>query len=186
MSRSLEDFDRLFRDYYRPVFIFFRNRGFSPEEAEELAQETFLQGHKTWKTFRGDSSPKTWLFAIARNLWRNAYRDRSRLKRTGEEASYEVLKEEEHPALPSSEVTGHPSPLDVVVAEERDRLVRTAVGELSETLRQALLLQLDQELKYREIAEVLQQPVDRIKSWLYQARQKIKVRLEGQFGKDGY
>jgi RNA polymerase sigma-70 factor (ECF subfamily) len=187
MSRSLEEFDRLFRDYYRPIFHFFRNRGFSPQEAEELAQETFLQAHKSWQSFRGESSSKTWLFGIAKNIWCNDLRAQGRLKRaSAEEVPLEVLEDEGSLKVPTTETEGLPSPLDDALAAERERSVRTAVGELPETQRQALTLQLDQELKYREIAELLHEPMDRVKSWLYQGRQKIKSILERQFGPDGY
>lgn len=187
MSRSLEEFDRLFRDYYRPIFTFFRNRGFSREEAEEFAQESFLQAYKSWNRFRGDSTAKTWLFGIAKNIWFNAQRDQARLKRVSiEEVPLEVLEDEGNRKVPSTETEGLPSPLDDSLAAERERSVRAAVGELPETQRQALTFQLDQELKYREMAELLQEPMERVKSWLYQGRQKIKSILERQFGPDGY
>jgi RNA polymerase sigma-70 factor (ECF subfamily) len=187
MSRSLEEFDRLFRDDYRPIFTFFRNSGYSPEEAEELAQETFLQAYKSWKHFRGDSTAKTWLFGIAKNIWCNDLRAQGRLKRTStDEVPLEVLEDEGSPKVPTTDTEGQPSPQDDALAAERARSVRAAVGELPEMQRRALFLQLDQGLKYREIAEVLHEPMERVKSWLYQARQKIKGILERQFGPDGY
>jgi len=187
MSRTLKEFEGLCREYYRPIFTFFRNRGLSREEAEEYAQDTFLQAHKSWTSFRGESSPKTWIFAIAKNIWRNALRDQERLKRASEaEVPFEVLQNEGSQEVPISEKTGEPSPLDDALDAERLRLVRAAMGELPEMQRAALILQIDQGLKYREIAELLQQPLESIKSWLYQARLKIKSNLERQFGRDGY
>ena len=187
MSCSLEEFDRLFRDDYRPIFTFFRNCGYSREEAEQFAQETFLQAYKSKQSFHGDSAAKTWLFGIAKNIWRNDLRAQGRLKRTStDEVPLEVLEDEANRKAPSTETERQPSPLDDALAAERERSVRAAVGELPEMQRKALFLQLDQGLKYREIAELLQEPMDRVKSWLYQGRQKIKSILERQFGQDGY
>lgn len=186
MPRSRDELSHLYRDLYSPVLTFFRNRGFSPEEAEELAQETFLQAHRSWSGYRGEAERRSWVFGIAKNLWRNERRDRGREKRSAQEVPFEELTEDKPTHLPTTEDTGQASPQQAAEAAEQLRAVRVGMGDLSQTQREALLLQADQGLKYREIAAVLKIPMGSVRSLLHQARQKLKGHLERQFGRNGY
>jgi len=186
MPRSRDELSRLYRDLYSPVLTFFRNRGFSPEEAEELAQETFLQAHRGWTGFRGEAERRSWVYGIAKNLWRNELRDRGREKRSAQEDSLEELTEEKRARLPTTEDAGQPSPHETAVANEQLRAVRAGMGDLSPVQREALLLQTDQGLKYHEIAAVLKIPMGSVRSLLHQARRKLKRYLKRRFGRNGY
>src|SRR5688572_26537026 len=68
---TIED---LYQRYRGPVLQYLFQLCGSPEQAEDLAHETFVKAFAGLLTFRGDSSAATWLFRIARNTYLNSLR----------------------------------------------------------------------------------------------------------------
>ena len=62
-----EVFRTLFETFYGPLYRFFTRRGFSPEESQDLIQETFLRVYKGIASFRQEAKWENWLFQIASN-----------------------------------------------------------------------------------------------------------------------
>jgi RNA polymerase sigma-70 factor (ECF subfamily) len=179
-----EDFPLIFSRFKQSIYNFFANRGFSKEESRDLAQETFLQTFRSLDRFRGESSFETWLFAIAKNVWRLEIRRRSRAKNSGQEISLDEFAE--HGQLPVPEgkdaAPGEPEePLDRFLGKERARLLRVAIADLPGQMRNCLLLRLVHGLKYEEIATVLHVSVGTVKSQLSDARVRLRERLAGLF-----
>lgn len=177
-DQSLMDVpEELFQQYYRPVVAFFMRRGFSIEESRDLAQETFLRVYKHMESFRGESSVETWLFQIAGNLYKNTLRSRQALKRDAQEVSLDE-------SVGGDVLDWEPrdgGQLDSLLTEERSRLLRTALQDLPPQMRQAVLLRVDRDLKYREIADVMHVSIETVKAHLYQARQQLRDRLADYF-----
>lgn len=169
------EFERLFERYARPVSYFFAHRGFSPEECRDLTQETFLGVYRGMDGFRHDASVETWLFTIAANVWRNEVRSRTAGKREGWEVPLERLAES--PGKLPGELCEADDPLAGLIEEERAGLLREALDELPAQMRRCLLLRLDQQLKYREIAQVLRISIETVKSQLFQARERLRHEL---------
>lgn len=177
-------FRRLFERLYRPVTHFFTHRGFSPEDCRDLTQETFFRVYRGMKTFRGEAGLKTWVFTIATNIYRNEIRDRHAEKRSADEVSLEEALEQGRPvfgASPVEPVDELQDPLDRVLTDERARLLREAVVDLPPRMRQCVLLWLDQGLRYREIAVLLQVTEDTVKAQLFQARRRLHGTLGEHF-----
>lgn len=179
-----EEFRRLFERCFRPVYYFFLRRGFPDEDCRDLTQETFLRVYRGIARFRGDASLQTWLFQIAANLWRNQVRDRKAGKRGAKEVSLDGAMEKGMP-LPDhlSLVPGRaPSgPLADALGHEEVRLMREALGKLPPQMRRCVLLRVDQNLKYREIASVMRISIDTVKSQISQARERLKRELGPRF-----
>jgi RNA polymerase sigma-70 factor (ECF subfamily) len=174
----------LFRRYFRPVFHFFLNRGIPREECLDLAQETFLRACRSLDGFRAEASLQTWLFRIATNLWRNEVRRRMAEKREGWEVSLEGVCAAGETIAADHCLTGwaEPSgPLDGMLESERRKLLRTALEELPPQMRRCVLLRIDQNLKYREIAGVMRISIDTVKSQISQAKDRLERKLEGYF-----
>jgi RNA polymerase sigma factor (sigma-70 family) len=169
-------FRRIFERSYRPVVGFFHKRGFSPEDCEELAQETFYRVYKSLAEFRGASRFDTWLFQIAANLYRNTLRDLSAQKREGKEVPLDAA-----PAAAAGEIqlppAEDPSPLAKLLEREREEKLREAIDGLPPQMRRCVELRVAGGLKYREIAEVLHISVDTVKAHLLQARQRLRAEL---------
>ena len=125
--------------------------------AEDAVQETFLRAYRNYRQFEGRSSEKTLLTAIAINVCRNMLRSPWRKRTVGEEAL--ALLKTEDPALP-------------------DPTASRAVMTLPRDLRAAVILFYVQEMKIREIAQVLEIPQATVSSRLNRARQKLRAELK--------
>jgi RNA polymerase sigma-70 factor (ECF subfamily) len=175
-QRLGETSEDLFQRYYRPVVAFFQNKGFSTEESRDLAQETFLRVYRYRERFRGESSPVTWLFQIATNLYKNQLRSQAAQKRDAEEVSLDSTDAKD----PESEDNA----LDMMLSGERSRLLREALKELPPQMQKAVMLRVTGDMKYREIAEEMKVSIETVKAHLYQARQHLRDRLSDYFTDD--
>ncbi len=148
-----EAFRQIFGRYYRVIFSVFAKRGIPSEESQDLAQETFLRIFRSISTYRRDlSSFETWLFQVAENVRRNALRSKSTQKR---DALMVPIAEEVGLNSPPLLSASEQDPLEDALAKERSRLLHEAVAELPAQMRRCVLLRIDQELEYREIADLL-------------------------------
>jgi RNA polymerase sigma-70 factor (ECF subfamily) len=169
--------EALFLRYYRPLVVFFSRRGFSAEEARDLTQETFLKVFKYGEQFRGESHAATWLFQIATNVSRNTLRHQGTAKRDAEEMSVSAPEGAEA----AESVPDTSDPLRDVLSEERVRLLREALRDLPPQMRRCVLLRVEHDLKYREIAELLRISIETVKAHLYQARHHLRGTLAPYF-----
>ena len=181
-------FRRLFERRYASVCRFFGNRGFSEEESQDLTQETFIRVYKGMPSFRRQAKIETWLYRIATNVWRNAVRDRSAIKRSAEEVPVDhVAQAAEQGYREGGEALVEArGPLEAVLVDERARRVRDALAGLSPPLQRCTLLRLDQDLTYREIAQVLQIPEGTVKSQLATARELLSEKLRDYCDQAGW
>lgn len=174
---------RIFEPFYPWVRRFFARLGYRPQDSEDLAQETFSRVFAQIGSFRQDGSFKSWLFAVAANLHRNESRHRHREKRDAPEVSLDATTEDGAPPHepPAPEV----APDRAAFEKERREGLARAVRELPPQMRQVLALRIDQDLKYREIAAVLQISVETVKAHLFQARQRLRTELGEDYGEWG-
>ncbi|MDG2380703.1 MAG: sigma-70 family RNA polymerase sigma factor [Pirellulaceae bacterium] len=138
------------------------------EEAEDVAQETFVQAFLKLNTFQRRASVYTWMYRIAFNLWI------SRLRRKRPELSVEQSRETAgaEPADDSEE------PLERLEREERARQIHLAISELSDEHRSILVLREMEGCCYETISEILDLPVGTVRSRLHRARIHLKQRLK--------
>ena len=129
------------------------------DEIEEVVQDAFVRAFGSLDGFRAQSSFRTWLFTIARNL----VRDRARTLR----ARRQVPIEEEHAVT-------EPDPLSGAVAAETEERIRRAVERLSPMQREVFTLRVVEGLSYREIAEVLQSSEGAARVHYHNAMRSIK------------
>ncbi len=166
------DFETLFHDFYRPVLAFFRRRGLPPQEAEELAQETFLRAYRGQGSFRGDADPASWVFVIAANVFRNELRRRRAVRRQRFEVPLERSGGEADGELhPAAADPGRQE--DALAARQELRAVAAGILSLPPRMRQIFELRMVQGRKYAEIAELMQVSIQTVKSQIHQARQRL-------------
>jgi RNA polymerase sigma-70 factor (ECF subfamily) len=138
------------------------------EEAEDVAQEAFVQAYVKLRSFERRSSVYTWMYRIAFNLW--ITRRRRRRPEISVEQSREVCGDE-----PTDATEG---PLQRLEREERARQIHQAIGELSEEHRTILVLREMEGCCYETISEILDLPVGTVRSRLHRARIHLKQRLK--------
>jgi RNA polymerase sigma-70 factor (ECF subfamily) len=178
-----ELFRELFDLHFQPVCNFFGRKGLSFEDALDLAQETFLLAYRGMESFRGESSAKTWLFTIARRVWIDFLRRRGADKRDGVHVPVEHAEDAAPQALVSRArpAEDEPEPLELMLRKERMEELRAALAELPPKMRQCVMLRLFQGLKYREIAVVMRISGQTVKTYLFQAKNRLTALLEPYF-----
>lgn len=154
----------LVRRYTPSVARFVASLG-ERQELEEVVQDTFVRAFASLEGFRGESSLRSWLFAIARNLVRD--RVRSRANR------YRVIPIEEDHA-----VTEHDA-LDAAVSDETERRLGQALELLSPMQREVFTLRVSEGLSYREIATVVGSTEGAARVHYHNAMRAIKEFIDG-------
>ena len=173
---SSESFEQRFRQTYDSVYYWFLRRGIDPETSRELAQDTFLAAYKSLESFRGESSFRTWVLRIARNIYRNYLRDRNTLKRGAPEVSLGSGSESEEDEPVEIEDPKAVDPEEHLLEGEERKELHSGLESLPHQIQQCLLLRLD-DLKYREIAAIQGISIGTVKSHLHQARQRLREHL---------
>lgn len=144
-------------------------------EAEDLAQNVFVQVYKSAARYEPSAKFSTWLFTITRNLCLNEIRRRAR--HPADSLDQPAAEMDDHP-LRQVEDKGVASPPEQLLRGELEEKVERALAELPENQRTALLLCRQEELSYEEIAEVLGCSLSATKSLIHRARETLKARLK--------
>ena len=145
------------------------------DDANDLAQETFVRVYQNRKKFDASKKFSTWLYAIASNLVRTRYRWRTRHPQLSLDAVNEATGNDFSETLPEQK----PSPSENAQAEERAVAVRRAVAQLPEQLRTPLILSEYEEKSHAEIGAILKCSAKAVEVRIYRARQQLRESLSG-------
>jgi len=139
----------------------------SSDDAKDVLQETFLRAYKSVGRFRGDSSFTTWLTRIAINICLNLRRDR----RNSERLEGEGLENTHARWSPAQAMMpGHPaSPEEALGVRELRERIMAVVAKLPPRERMAFVLKHFEQLKIREISELMHISEGTVKSFLHRA-----------------
>lgn len=163
-----EAFDVLFDRHYAIVHNFAYQMLRQAQRAQDVLQETFLTVIREAARYEGRGHFRTWLLRICRNRCLHQLEAERARRQVSAEAGFELLE------VPAPE----PTAPERLVADERLQLVRGALAGLPERQREALVLYAFEHLEYREIAAVLDVPVNTIKTLIYRARAALAAALE--------
>ncbi len=164
-----EAFDTLFDRYYVSVYNFARTMLGASGGPEDVLQETFLAVARTARTYTPRGKFRPWLMRIVRNRCLNRL-DAARVRRAVvAESGLEFVD-------PPAET---PSPSRQAETNEHARIVRDAVGRLPDRQREAIALYAFERMTYREIAAVLEMPINTVKTLIHRARANLARELDG-------
>jgi RNA polymerase sigma-70 factor (ECF subfamily) len=179
MERLIAGHDAALNDlmerHAKPVFHFLCRMLGNEDDANDLAQETFVRVFKSRGSFRAEQKFSTWLFTIAANLARNHFRWRARHPNI----SLDAQNPETEQSLGSTLPANNPAPNEQALTAERAKAVRLAVSKLPEDLREAMVLCEWEERSVAEAAAILETTPKAVESRLYRARQILRARLKG-------
>lgn len=150
-------FEALFERYRQPVWQFFRRRTLRADDAEELAQDTFVAVLKGAARYAQRGTFRSYLFGIATNV---LLADRRKAAHRATEP-LDVEPADQEPFDPESRIW-----------------VRDALASLDEDGREILMLREYEQLSYQEIADLRGTPLNTVRSQLFRARLALKSALE--------
>lgn len=145
----------------------------SKEDAEDVAQEVFVKAIEYIKSFRGESSVKTWLYRITKNLCLNQLR-KQKIKKffgfrnDGDEETdiFEMTRDDS--SLPDEDL----------VKSEFYSALKSAIGKLPFKQRETFALRYFDDMPYKDISDILGTSIGGLKANYYQAIKKLSVDLQ--------
>ncbi len=151
---------------YNTCLGFLRNA----EDAEDTAQEVFIEVHKSISKFKKESSIDTWIYRIATNKSLEVIRNRKRKKRFSILAGKDVYEQYNQPV-------DHLHPGIEAENKERAQILMNAIEKLKEKQRVAFVLHKIEMLSQKEIAAIIETSVSGVESLLQRAKENLRKML---------
>jgi len=151
----------------------------NPEDAEDVAQEVFVQVYESIENFKGESKLSTWLYRITISKAMDHIRRKNRKKRF---AFVKNLFTDQNEAVIHPPDFNHPG--IILDNREKSAILMKAVTELPENQRIAFTLHKIEGLSYQEISEVMNSTISSVESLMHRARTNLKKNLENFYKHD--
>ncbi len=168
---DLDSYQRLYDRFARRVLNFIFRMVHSPEEAEDLTQETFLAVFRKLNTLKEDERFEAWLFRIARNFVYQKYRAHE-----PNLVSVEELDEDGQPVTQVPEA--RKGPRESLEARELEDVVEGAISSLPEKYREVFVLSAVQHMSYQEIADIVGRSLASVKTDIHRARLAVRRQVK--------
>lgn len=162
-------YDTLVTRYRDRLYALVYHMVLNAQEAEDLAQETFVKAYRNLGAFRHESNFYTWLYRIAVNLVYTQSKKHSRRR-----ALFTA-------AVQSGDTLGShwpATPEELAQSEEAREMILKAIHLLDPRFRQVLILKELEGLEVAEVAKILGLPEGTVKSRLYRAREDLRRLLK--------
>jgi RNA polymerase sigma-70 factor (ECF subfamily) len=144
------------------------------QDAEDMAQEVFLQVYKSAGEFRQEAKLSTWLYRIAVNRSLNFIRDNKWSRRL---RNFSALLEGEADQVANQCAPDSSRPDIAMEEKERDRLLQKAISSLPQRQRVAFVLHKREGLSYEEIAKVMNCSLSSVESLIHRAKLSLQKEL---------
>jgi RNA polymerase sigma-70 factor (ECF subfamily) len=174
-------FEMLYRRYERPLLNFIYRMVMNTADAENLCQEAFFRIVRGRKKYQATARFRTWLFRIALNLCRDRLR---RMKHRSHLSLNVPALSQDDESVELQELIPDPAPNPGIHAEsdELEAIVKQAIASLPEDQHLVVILKEYQELKFSEIADIMNCPIGTVKSLNHRAHGRLKKMLAKYIG----
>lgn len=159
----METIESLYRQYRKPVFTYLYGLTHDIQLAEDLTQETFLQVIRSIPSFRGDSKVTTWIYGIARNLYR---------KWVGKNMNAVVSLDTMWNVLLDGQQSNQPDKM--LELKENSRNIHRVLAQLSTQQRELIILRDWHGLSYDDIAKIIGRSLSWVKVNIYRSRAEFR------------
>src|SRR5256714_12854266 len=170
---EMEAYDELVRRYQERIYATIYHMTANHEDANDLAQETFIKAYQALKSFKGDSSFFTWIYRIAVNKTINFLKQR---KNKTHMSLNDLDFNAEHDADLVALISEKTPRRDVNLIELQEKL-NVAMQKLSEVHRLVVTLHDVQGLSHEEIGKIMDCNTGTVRSRLFYARQQLQAYL---------
>ena len=150
------------------------------EDAEDVAQDVFVEIYRSIENFRGESLVSTWIHSIAISKSLDFIRRKKRKKRFGQVRRFLGLDEAEKELLAPRNC----QPDIILEAHERATILRQAVESLSEKQRIAVILNKYEGYSYAEVADIMETTVSAVDSLLQRGTKHLRKKLSLYYRKN--
>lgn len=176
LAGNKQAFAELERKYRRLIAGYIRRMIRDEDDAEDIIQETFIKAYNALESFKPGYSFSAWINRIASNTCIDFLR-KKRFNVVSLSQSINPAGEDDNefdvrdPDL---------LPDELIMSEEKSRIVRKAIESLPENYRKVIKLRHEDELDYQQIADMLNLPLGTVKAHLFRARKILGLALKKQ------
>lgn len=164
---DLEAFEQILSFYEKAIYNYCLKILKNPQNAKDATQETFIKVYTHRKNINPEKNIKTWIFTIATNAVYDFLR--------GKKRKNEISLDENLETIDSFESY---SQEEGVVSD-----VEKAISQINQEYKKALLLFYQQGFEYKEIAEILEIPINTVKTHISRGKEQLKEFLQ-EYGKN--
>lgn len=175
-SGSEKAYRELLDRYQRPVFSLIYRMVRDREQAEDLAQETFVKVFNHIDRFDPKYKFSSWIFKIASNLTIDAIRKKE-LDTVSLDGSRHATTSDDVDATRITVESRDENPEEYLEAKELGREIEQAIGGLRAEYQTAILLRHVEGRPYEEIAEIMGVPLGTVKTYIHRARSELRTTL---------
>ena len=173
---DLLSFDTLVKRWEKPLLNYCYRMVNDLPLAEDLRQEVFLRIYRSAKTYRPTAQFSTWLYRIATNLCLDTLAKQQRRK----EMPIDAYLESESEGFDERLIDPSDTPDAVALKKEIEGRVRSALACLPEDQRIVVIMRHYHDLKFHEIAEILERPISTVKSRMAAGLERLNKMLSKQ------
>lgn len=160
--------EELYREIQPGIYAFFYLKTMDREVAEDLTQEIFYQAVKGFQSYSGQSTIQTWVFAIAKNLWKKHIRSKRYKDRLQDR-----VRSEEGTAISAEE--------QYIQKEQSDQLLQK-INQLDAHSKEVVTYRVYGELSFREIGLLMGKSENYARVTFHRAKLKLQRGWEGSHG----
>lgn len=159
----MTEFEKIYRRYFRDVFLFLKSLSNDESIAEEITSETFFKAMQRIDSFRGDCDIRVWLCQIAKNTYYSYLKKQKRLVQLDE------LKE-----VATDELS-----IEERIANSGEAMhIHQIVHEMQEPYKEVFMLRVFGELSFKEIANIFKKTENWACVTYHRAKNKIREKME--------
>jgi len=175
-SGSQSAFSQLLDEYQQKVFHTCLSFVPNKEDAEDVAQEVFLEVYKSVSKFKGDSKLSTWIYRICTNKCLEFIRKKNAKKRF---AFMQSILGNEIPMDKTNFFTEFNHPGILLENKEKSEMIFLAINTLPESQRVVFTLAKVDGKSYLEIVEITGKSLSSVESIMFRAKKNLQKKLEG-------
>jgi RNA polymerase sigma-70 factor, ECF subfamily len=181
VARAQQGSEKAYREllvrYQRPVFSIIYRMIRDREQAEDLAQETFVRVFNHIERYDPRFKFSSWIFKIATNLTIDWIR-RKELDTVSIDGSRNAVTAEQIEATSITLASQDENPEELLEAKELGEEIETAISRLRPEYKAAILLRHVEGREYQEIAEILSLPLGTVKTYIHRGRNELRDQLQ--------